>query len=64
MTIFIKDQSEHIINLYYVQNIVINPEDDKEVIIYKTNGESIIEKYDSSNGALTAYNNYKSLIVH
>ena len=58
MATFIKSKDDKLINLYYVQNIVINPENDKEIIIYNKNGESITESYDTAEEASTAYDNY------
>ena len=58
MAVFIKSKDDKLINLYYVQNIVINPENDKEIIIYNKNGESIIESYDTAEEASTAHDNY------
>ena len=58
MATFIKSKDDKLINLYYVQNIVINPENDKEIIIYNKNGESITESYDTAEEANTAHDNY------
>lgn len=60
MARFIKTKDNKVINIQYVQNLVINPEDDKELIIYKSNGDKIIETYDSSSDAESAYNEYKT----
>ena len=60
MAVFIKDKNNDLINLYYVQDVFINPDNDKELIFYKVNGEIVLETYDTSEEAEEAYNTYKT----
>jgi len=63
MAIFIKKQNGSLLNIISLQNIKIDPEDDKRLILYRINGQIVIENYDSASEASEAYDTYKEAMT-
>ena len=61
---FIQLNDERIINLYLLQNLRVEPVDDKySVRFIFTNGETYDELYDTENAAETALESYITEIL-
>lgn len=63
MARFIRIKDDRVINIQYIQDLIINSEDDTELIIYNSNGDKILEKYDTAEEAEDAYDSYKSKLT-
>ena len=63
MAKFIKKQDGSLLNIVSLQNIKIDPEDNKNLILYRINGQMVVEKYSSTSDASNAYNTYKTAMT-
>lgn len=48
---FVKLKSGHLLNLFFVDDCIVDPHNETKVIIYQVNGVSIVEQFDNASDA-------------
>ncbi len=63
MAKFIQEKDGTLINVVSLQNVRIDPNDDTKLLFFRINGQILIEQYNTSEEASSAYNNYKTAMI-